>query len=274
MTTNKLDDVFEFLRIAGEKGFMNSNTVGGRRTAFNKLLTVLDADQQNVEYIRENLTVIKTRFQHLNPDVRGTTVDEYARRIEATLEDFTFWQSDRAGWEREITARGVREPRAANGDTEKKARTSHSEKKQQPLAEDIKVNSSARVLTFPLRPDFEVIVHLPRDGITRLELQRLGMFLYPYVKDFGAAGSTSVIFPGMLRSLRRRIRALGNDCRGGTGSRVAAHSRPPRAPEFCPQTKASFRGPAQKSRSPVGAALRGVARHRLLAYPGFSSVSR
>ena len=56
------------------------------------------------------------------------------------------------------------------------------------------------MLTFPLRPDFEVVVHLPRDGITTLELQRLGMFLYPYVNDFGAAGSPRVIFPGMLES--------------------------------------------------------------------------
>lgn len=65
---------------------------------------------------------------------------------------------------------------------------------------DIKIDTNARVLTFPLRPDFEVVVHLPRDGITTLELQRLGMFLYPYVNDFGTAGSPRVIFPGMLES--------------------------------------------------------------------------
>src|SRR5437660_9647162 len=105
--TTPIDEIFTFLSIAEDKGFLNANTVQGRRTACTKLFSVLEDDEQRtMEYVRDNLELIKTRFQHLNNDVRGQTVDEYARRAAIAISDFTKWKTDRAGWEKEIAARG------------------------------------------------------------------------------------------------------------------------------------------------------------------------
>src|SRR5688500_16988875 len=103
--TTSVDEVIEFLGIAGDKGFLNDNTVVARRTACNKILDLLEPDHKNVEYVRDNLDVIKSRFSNLNKDVRGNTVDEYARRVQLVLNDFTAWKEDRAAWERSVSAK-------------------------------------------------------------------------------------------------------------------------------------------------------------------------
>jgi uncharacterized protein YkvS len=207
----EVNEVIEFLGIAGNKGFMNDNTVVARRTACNKFFDILEPDQKTVEYVRENLDVIKSRFSNLNKDVRGNTVDEYARRVQVVLDDFSAWKADRSAWERDVSARQNARPA---GDGDKKARTAkHDKAKTSEQAGANKAdegigrgqaNPETRVVTFPIRPDFDLTMELPRAGITVDELKRLVYFLLPYAKDWQPTESPRSVFP-MLEGEERHV---------------------------------------------------------------------
>lgn len=201
--TTSVDEPIEFLGIAASKGFLNDNTVQARRTACNKFFDILDEDQKSVEYVRENLDVIKARFSNLNKEVAGTTVDEYARRVTLVLNDFTAWKEDRAGWEKSVSAKQSARPA---GDGEKKTRAPKADKAKAPppqgngaahTANTASFNSDVamRTVEFPLRKGVDVKVSLPRDGITMAELKKLAWFLLPYAADFDPEVSPRETFP-------------------------------------------------------------------------------
>lgn len=197
--TTSVDEVIEFLGIAGDKGFLNDNTVVARRTACNKFFDILEPDQKNVEYVRENLDVIKARFSNLNKEVRGNTVEEYARRVKLVIEDFTAWKTDRAAWERDVSSRQSARP-ANDGEKKSKPKT----EKAQPQANggaqaQATPNPDARVVTFPIRPDFDIQVTLPRAGLTVPELKKLVYFLLPYAPDWEPSESPRNVFPMLER---------------------------------------------------------------------------
>lgn len=200
--TTSVDEVIEFLTIAGDKGFLNDNTVVARRTACNKFFDILEPDQKTVEYVRDNLDVVKSRFSNLNKDVRGNTVDEYARRVRLVLDDFTAWKTDRSAWERDVSSRQAARPA---GDGEKKPRAK-ADKKAQPQ-EQIQPNpgntfsndTAMRTVEFPLRKGVDVKISLPRDGITMAELKKLAWFLLPYASDFDPEVSPRETFPMLER---------------------------------------------------------------------------
>lgn len=203
-----VDEVIEFLGIAGDKGFLNDNTVVARRTACNKFFDILEPDQKTVEYVRDNLDVVKARFSNLNKDVRGNTVDEYARRVKLVLDDFTAWKTDRSAWERDVSARS----RPA-GDGERKAKPK-AEKPKAPPQQSTTGNGAAhqappnanpdtRTVTFPIRPDFDLSVTLPRAGIKVDELKRLVYFLLPYAQDWEPSESPRSVFPMLERDDRQ-----------------------------------------------------------------------
>src|SRR5260370_34592111 len=123
MEQSELDDVQDFLATTAKQGYINENTALGRKTACAKLFTVLEPDQQSVAYVVDNMEGIKKRFQNLNKDVRGGTVDEYARRVLFAVNDYLKYKADRGAWEREAGARGK-----PAGDGEKKAKTPKVEK--------------------------------------------------------------------------------------------------------------------------------------------------
>jgi hypothetical protein len=203
-----LDEPIEFLGIAASKGFLNDNTVQARRTACSKFFDILDPDQKTVEYVLENLDVIKARFSNLNKDVAGTTVNEYGRRVKLVLEDFTAWKADRAGWERSVSAKQSARPAA---DGEKKAKAKTEKPKAQPQQQTASGNGAAhqappnpdtRTVTFPIRPDFDLSVTLPRAGISVDELKRLVYFLLPYAQDWEPSQSPRSVFPMLERDDR------------------------------------------------------------------------
>jgi hypothetical protein len=50
------------------------------------------------------------------------------------------------------------------------------------------------LVTFPIRPDFELQVKLPRDGLTVQELKKLMYFLLPYTQDWEPSESPRTVF--------------------------------------------------------------------------------
>jgi len=182
--------MLNFLEIAEKQGFLNDNTAQGRRTACVKLLSVLEPGQRTTSYVRANLDTIKARFQNLNKEVRGGTIDEYGRRLQLVLSDYELWSTDRAAWEKKASARGAK---VLGDDNDKRGRLSLRPSKQKPSAPVPNLfadRPDARTVSFPLRPDFEVTVSLPKDLLTMAELRRLAWFLLPYAADFDP-GTTS-----------------------------------------------------------------------------------
>lgn len=202
MTTTSVNEAIEFLGIAASKGFLNDNTVNARRTACNKFFDILDEDQKNVEYVGNHLDVIKARFSNLNKEVAGTTVDEYARRVQLVLNDFTAWKEDRSAWERNVSAKQSARPA---GDGEKKVRAPKADKAKAPPPQGNgaahtgntanHTNPDSRVVSFPIRPDFDLQVTLPRSGLTVPELKKLVYFLLPYTSDWEPTQSPRSVFP-------------------------------------------------------------------------------
>jgi hypothetical protein len=179
----KVSEVLEFLDIAADKGFINDNTANNRRTAIKKFADILEEPEKTVEYMKDNLASIKSRFLNLNKDISGGTADEYVRRVSVSLKDFCAWKQDRAGWERDVSNRSAN--RAANAEGEAKPRKVKTEKpKSQAEAAAANGNSNFRTVTFPIREDFDVTINLPRDGLTVAELKKLAYFLLPYAKDW------------------------------------------------------------------------------------------
>src|SRR5208282_4522166 len=120
---SELDEVQDFITTTVKQGYVNDHTANGRRTACAKLFTVLEEDQKTIAYVLDNMDAIKVRFQNLNKDVRGGTVDAYARRVQYTVKDYLKWKADRGAWEREAGARG-----AVKTDGEKTVKTPKAER--------------------------------------------------------------------------------------------------------------------------------------------------
>lgn len=194
----ELKEVIEFLDIAANQGFLNDNTAFARKTACNKFFDILDENQKSVEYIQENLNVVKTRFANLNKEVRGNTVAEYARRVQVVLSDFMAWKNDRAGWERRVS---TKQSSQSNGSEEKKTRPQRTAKAKQISQENNEESSSSsnsdtRVVTFPIRQNFDISITLPREGLNISELRKLAYFLLPYTKDWEPTSDTQRnVFP-------------------------------------------------------------------------------
>jgi hypothetical protein len=195
--TTSVDEVIEFLGIAADKGFLNDNTVLARRTACNKFFEILEPDQKTVEYVRDNLDVIKARFANLNKDVRGNTVDEYGRRVQLVISDFTAWKSDRAAWERDVSSRYSARP-ANEGEKKSKPKAEKQQSEAQHNGAG-SANPEARVVNFPIRPDFDLQVTLPRSGLTVSELKKLVYFLLPYASDWEPSEPPRSVFPMLER---------------------------------------------------------------------------
>jgi hypothetical protein len=175
MSTGELDDVQDFLTTTGKQGYVNENTALGRRTACAKLFAVLEPDQLSVAYVLDNMESIKKRFQNLNKDVRGGTVDEYARRVLFAVNDYVKWKADRGAWEREAGTRGK-----AAGDGEKKAKAPKAEK--QVASATPVVSANTRLVAVPIRADFDVSFVIPKD-INIHEVRKIAYVLAGMIVD-------------------------------------------------------------------------------------------
>jgi hypothetical protein len=176
METSELDDIQYFLVTTGKQGYINENTALGRRTACVKLFSVLEPDQHTVAYVLDNMEGIKKRFSNLNKDVRGGTVDEYARRVLFAVKDYVKWKADRGAWERDAGSRGN-----ATSDGDKKAKAPKAEK-QVAAASAPTLSEGARLVAVPIRHDFDVSFVIPKN-ITIHEVRKIAYVLAGMVVD-------------------------------------------------------------------------------------------
>jgi hypothetical protein len=178
-----LDEIFPFLDYAQNKGFINKNTVLGRRTACNKLFSVLDPEQKSAEYLRDHMDVVKKRYQNLNAGTTGLTIDEYARRVIAVLTDFFVWKEDRGGWERQITSKSIREAKKIKKESNLSREECSEVKQDRGNINESVDNEVFRHVTFPLRADLEGQIRVPRKGLSKAEVMRYLMVLLSHCSE-------------------------------------------------------------------------------------------
>lgn len=190
MSSTPLSDVSAFLEVAEKKDYFNAHTIESRRVACNKFFEILDEDQRTVEYVSENLDVIKARFTNRYPEVTGRTIEVYAQRVRLALKDFLAWRADRAGWERDLAAR---QTRSSSGDGERRARPEKPKQDASPPPRNDE-NPDMRTVRVPLPSGVEVEIKIPRD-LSKSDLKRVLWALLPYAKDFDPEVSPQVTFP-------------------------------------------------------------------------------
>ena len=143
--------------------------------------------------------MIKGRYLNLNKEAQGTTIDEYGRRVKLVLDEFTEWKADRSAWEKKNAAKPTARPA---GDGEKKAKPKAEKPKAQgngaATPDSVNTNPDARVVTFPIRPDFDLQVTLPT-GLSVSELKKLVYFLLPYAQDWEPSESPRSVFQMLER---------------------------------------------------------------------------
>ena len=196
------EEVVKFLEFAGRKSILNEHAINCRLTACHNLFSVLNEEEDNIDYILKNLDLLINRFRNKNNNVRASTLKVYKSRLKSSLEDFKAWSADPFAWERAVT-----EKAKTNGMGSRLERKERQEKKRvTPTEPEVPVTEPARKkpasapavpaqanvpppaegtrrVSFPIRPGFCVEMTLPAEGLTLKELQRLGLFLYPYCTD-------------------------------------------------------------------------------------------
>lgn len=194
------EEVIKFLEFAGRKSILNEQAINCRLTACNNLFSVLNEEEDSIDYILQNLDLLINRFRNKNDNVRGSTLKVYKSRVKSSLEDFKAWSADPFAWERAVTDKARAHGLQTRKDKKVEAPTKKSPKKKAvvtasaeepvealPTAEAAATpTQGGRKVSFPIRPDFCVEMTLPPEGLTLKELHRLGLFLYPYCADIDA----------------------------------------------------------------------------------------
>lgn len=193
------EEVVKFLEFAGRKLILNEQAINCRLTACHNLFAVLNEEEDSIDYILSNLDVLVNRFRNRNTNVRASTLKVYKSRVKSSLEDFKAWSADPFAWERAVTDK-TRATLSTETRKEKIAKTTSpaspkAKRKAAPVeevtdgTEIVAAEGARRKILFPIRPDFNVEVSIPANGLTRKELNRLGLFLYPYCNEIDAEDS-------------------------------------------------------------------------------------
>lgn len=132
--------------------FLEHQGLFEEKTACDWLFSHLKEDEDNLNWILDNLSIISRRDESVN----GLQKEEHLEKVEKSIDYFLSWSADPIGWSRNKSSRA-------------ETRTSPPNKK--------------RTLTFPLSAKKVIEITLPREGISQEEFRRLGLFLYPYCSD-------------------------------------------------------------------------------------------
>ena len=180
-----LTEVTSFLEMTATKGFVNPNTSAARQTAVRKFSDIVEEDQRTVEYMRDNLEIVRSRFLNLNPNVNGATVEEYSRRIRLSLDEFDSWKQDRVGWERAVSQK--QSSRTSNGDADRKAKSEKPKNgahQSTASSSDANTQSEMRTVSFPIGDGAEMVIKIPKAGVKVQDLKRAFIGLLPYANDW------------------------------------------------------------------------------------------
>jgi hypothetical protein len=193
------EEVLKFLEFVGKKSILDEHAIHCRLTACHNLFSVINEEEDNLEYILANLELFINRFRNKSKSVNEATLKVYKSRVKSSLEDYKAWSNDPFAWERklnekkaasQVQRRSKKVAKAPTQQVEARAVIQEPVQVKETVVPEVKVlNQPSRKISFPIRSDFNVEVTIPEGGLTLKELNRLGMFLYPYCNDVEMAPS-------------------------------------------------------------------------------------
>ena len=176
------DGLVNFLEYVKNMGLMNGETVGGYRTACNKVFAICDREELH-DITQIDLDMLFQRFGNLSSgSVRPATMRTYRNRVQTALSEFEAYTKDPMNWEPSIAVRG-------NKTLTNSGKSKSSSKKQSAAENGSQQNLDGNPIKpgtypFPLRPDVTVeISNIPID-MTVAESMRLSAFIYTLAIDF------------------------------------------------------------------------------------------
>ncbi len=198
------EEVLKFLKFVGKKSILDEHAITCRLTACNNLFSLVNEEEDNLDYILGNLDLLISRFRNKSKSVNEATLKVYKSRVKSSLEDYKFWSNDPFAWERKLN-----EKKAATQVQRRSKKVAVTPKKLEARIVEPPVTTvapplvlppvvpqpEARRISLPIRTDCNVEVVLPEGGLTMKELNRLVMFLYPYCKDVELAAPTWTNLP-------------------------------------------------------------------------------
>ena len=95
--------MLKFLEFAGRKAILNEQAINCRLTACHNLFSVLNEEEDSIDYILKSLDVLVNRFRNKSENVQASTLKVYKSRVKSSIEDFKAWSADPFAWERAIT---------------------------------------------------------------------------------------------------------------------------------------------------------------------------
>jgi hypothetical protein len=172
MSNRSLDSLLVHLDYLATKGLVPRNTIVGRKAACNKVLGILDPEEQT-DIAAIDLDNVMGRFINLegrsyNPSSLGV----YKSRVATSIADFLAYLDNPSGYKPQNRPKTGA---AENGKKQpaKKAENKPVPRNEVPRREEPSVHQSANVFPIPIRADVVVrIMNLPFD-LTQIEASKI-----------------------------------------------------------------------------------------------------
>lgn len=179
-----------FIENAITKGRMNKNTGGGVRAACNKILELVESEE-DVRGVDVKAAILQYNNRHPG-ELSGDSLRVYESRVRGAIDSFVQSVQDPTSFKFPNKANGTtgKKPKAAPSAAKTSVATTGSEVADPPpgganaaavqhagVATDISLR-----LPFPLRPTFLAHVVIPRD-LTKDEAKRLALFIDALAQD-------------------------------------------------------------------------------------------
>jgi hypothetical protein len=169
MSDRSLAALLSFLDYLSEKGLMAAGTATGRKASCNKVLGILDPEEQT-DVTVVNLDDAMHRFINLEgKNYTPSSLTVYKSRVASAISDFTSYLANPSGFKPSVAQK-----KTGNGSPKKVAGPKASSHNAAPIQKpDVQPIASANVYPIPIRADVVVRIHgLPFD-LTPAEAEKI-----------------------------------------------------------------------------------------------------
>jgi len=185
----KVQDLESFLATADKKGFITPPVYKQTRAAVEKVKVMLESDPDSVALDLRAEGVVEDLFRRYmtkNPNaISPESAGVYINRVRKAVENGGRYLDDPLSYK--TTFASGMAGKAAPKTSQSKAKTKSEDKSKNSVssvAEDLNSVSADRFLaSFPLRRDFMLNMHLPKDLNTQ-EVKRFAFYLLSLCEDF------------------------------------------------------------------------------------------
>jgi hypothetical protein len=178
--------VSDFIKRQRTIGKYKKNTALAREAACALIGSILEPGHDSVGYVKDHLDDLVKRYGNLNPNASKASIDTYRSRVERAIEDFIGHKTD-ANWQpRSRARRGEASPSAATTPSGTPLAKTINEIADELFPKPAAANALRH--RFPLRPDFDVEVLLPRD-FTSKEAKRVTGWISALASAFSDEGA-------------------------------------------------------------------------------------